>query len=128
MKFWLYLNGLTCLAVHGMVIILIVLVFVMPPISVFQGGALCRFSSSRTFPRNVQSAFAIFENLDTVEVKRFGEDSLIGEKIPRMLILTPYTVDGWKSLGGGGVIFCWIVQSDRPGEHGTKYSYEQIKF
>lgn len=95
MKFWLYLNGLTRLAVHGMVIILIVLVFVMPPISVFQGGALCRFSSSRAFPRNLQSAFAIFENLDTVEVKRFGEDSLIGEKIPRMLILTPYTVNGW---------------------------------
>ena len=34
-KFWLYLNGLTCLAVHGMVIILIVSVFVMSPISVF---------------------------------------------------------------------------------------------
>ena len=55
-----------------MVIILIVLVFVMPPISVFQGGGLCRFSSSRAFPRNVQSALAIFENLDTVEVKLRG--------------------------------------------------------
>ena len=84
-----------------MVIILIVLVFVMPPISVFQGGGLCRFSSSRAFPRNVQSALAIFENLDTVEVKRCGEDSLDGDKIPRMLIFTAYTVDSWKSWGGG---------------------------
>ena len=33
-KFWLYLNGLSCLAVHSMVIILIVSVFVMSPISV----------------------------------------------------------------------------------------------
>ena len=91
-----------------MAIILIVLVFVMPPISVFQGGGLCRFSSSRAFPRNVQSAFAIFENLDTVEVKRCGEDSLDGDKIPCMLIFTAYTVDSWKSWGGGG-IFGWIV-------------------
>ena len=104
-KFWLYLNGLTRLAVHGMVILLIALVFVMPSISVFQGGGLCRFSSSRAFPRNVQSAFAIFENLGTVEVKRCGEDSLDGDKIPRMLIFTAYTVDSWKSWGGGGDIW-----------------------
>ena len=50
----------------------------------------------------MQSGFAIFENLDTVEVKRCGEDSLVGRKIPRMLILTAYTMNGWKSGGGGG--------------------------
>ena len=87
-KFWLYLNVPTCLAAHSMVIILIVLVFVMLRISVFQGGKLCRFSSSRAFPRSVQSAFAIFENLGTVEVTRCGEDALDGEEIPRMLIFT----------------------------------------
>ena len=48
----------------------------------------------------MQSGFAIFENLDTVEVKRCGEDSLVGRKIPRMLILTAYTMNGWKSGGG----------------------------
>ena len=62
---------------------------------------MCCFSSGRAFPRNVQSGFAIFENLDTVEVKRCGEDSLVGRKIPRMLILTAYTMSGWKSGGGG---------------------------
>ena len=114
-KFWLYLNGLTCLAVHGMVIILIVSVFVMSPISVFKGGELCCFSSGRAFPRNVQSGFAIFENLDTVEVKRCGEDSLVGRKIPRMLILTAYTMNGWNSGGGGGG-FCWVFKSHHPGD------------
>ena len=85
-----------------MVILLIALVFVMPPISVFQGAAFCRFSSSRALPGNVQSAVAVFElNLGTVEVRRFGEDSLVGERIPRMLILTAYTVVGWKSGEGG---------------------------
>ena len=48
----------------------------------------------------MQSGFAIFENLDTVEVKRCGEDSLVGRKIPRMLILTAYTMNGWNSGGG----------------------------
>ena len=62
---------------------------------------MCCFSSGRAVPRNVQSGFAIFENLDTVEVKRCGEDSLVGRKIPRMLILTAYTMSGWKSGGGG---------------------------
>ena len=52
----------------------------------------------------MQSGFAIFENLDTVEVKRCGEDSLVGRKIPRMLILTAYTMNGWKSGGGGGIL------------------------
>ena len=86
-----------------MVIFLIVLVFVIPPISFLQGGKFCFFSSGRTFPRNVQSALAIFENLDTVEVKRCGEDSLVGRKIPRMLILTAYTINvGSSSSGGGG--------------------------
>ena len=51
-----------------MVIILNDLVFVMPQISVFQGGKFCRFSFGRALPGNVQSALAIFENLDTVEV------------------------------------------------------------
>ena len=83
-----------------MVIILNVLVFVMPQISVFQGGKLCCFSSGRALPGNVQSALAIFENLDTVEVERCGGDSLVGKKIPRMLILTAYTMNGWNSRGG----------------------------
>ena len=101
-KFWLCLNGLTRLAVYGMVILLIALVFVMPPISVFQGTAFCRFSSSRVLPGNVQSAVADFEsNLGTVEVVRRGEKFLDGERIPRMLILTAYTVVGWKSGEGG---------------------------
>ena len=52
----------------------------------------------------MQSGFAIFENLDTVEVKRCGEDSLVGRKIPRMLILTAYTMNGWKSGGGGDFV------------------------
>ena len=111
-----------------MVIILIVLVFVMPPISVFQGGGLCRFSSSRAFPRNVQSAFAIFENLDTVEVKRCGEDSLDGDKIPRMLIFTAYTVDSWKSWGGGGYLVgsCSLIvrMSVGPNIPMSKFNYE----
>ena len=88
-----------------MLIILIVLVFVMPLISVFQGGKLCRFSSNRAFPRNVQSGFAVFANLDIVEVKRCNEDSLVGRKIPRMLILTAYTIDGWNSAGEVGDIW-----------------------
>ena len=93
-----------------MVILLIALVFVMPPISVFQGAAFCRFSSSRALPGNVQSAVAVFElNLGTVEVRRFGEDSLVGERIPRMLILTAYKVVGWKS---GGVLFPIIPMFD----------------
>ena len=58
--------------------------FLMPHIFIFQGGSFCCcFKSGQTFPRNVQSGFAIFEHLDTVEVKRFGDDSLIGMKIPR---------------------------------------------
>ena len=126
-KFWLYLNGLTRLAVHGMVILLIALVFVMPSISVFQGGGLCRFSSSRAFPRNVQSAFAIFENLGTVEVKRCGEDSLDGDKIPRMLIFTAYTVDSWKSWGGGGYLVGSCSLIVRMGI-GPNIPQEQIKF
>ena len=88
-KFWLYLNGLICLGVHGMVIILIILVFVMLQISVFQGGTLCCFSSG-ALPGNVQSALAIYENLGTVKLKRCGEDSLLGRKIPRMLIVDSY--------------------------------------
>ena len=88
-----------------MLIILIVLVFVMPLISVFQGGERCRFSSDRAFPRNVQSGFAVFANLDIVEVKRCNEDSLVGRKIPRMLILTAYTIDGWNSAGEVGDIW-----------------------
>lgn len=48
-----------------------------------QGAAFCRFSSSRALPGNVQFAVAVFElNLGTVEVRMFGEDSLIGERIP----------------------------------------------
>ena len=63
----------------------------------------------------MQSGFAIFENLNTVEVKRCGEDSLVGRKIPRMLILTAYTMNGWKSGGGGGRGFCWVFKS-HPGD------------
>ena len=110
-----------------MVILLIALVFVMPSISVFQGGGLCRFSSSRAFPRNVQSAFAIFENLGTVEVKRCGEDSLDGDKIPRMLIFTAYTVDSWKSWGGGGYLVGSCSLIVRMGI-GPNIPQEQIKF
>ena len=127
-KFWLYLNGLTRLAVHGMVILLIALVFVMPPISVFQGAAFCRFSSSRALPWNVQSAVAVFElNLGTVEVRRFGEDSLIGERIPRMLILTAYTVVGWKS-GEGGKYFVELRSLIVRVGIGPNIPQEQIKF
>ena len=71
---------------------------------------MCCFSSGRAFPRNVHSGFAIFENLDTVEVKRCGEDSLVGRKIPRMLILTAYTMNGWKS-GRGGILLGLRVSS-----------------
>ena len=92
-----------------MVIILNVLVFVMPQISVFQGGKLCCFSSGRALPGNVQSALAIFENLDTVEVKRCGEDSLIGRKIPRMLILTAYTMNDWNSGCGVNILLDCVV-------------------
>ena len=85
-------------------IILIVLVFVIPLIPVFQGGKLCSFSSGRAFPRNVQSAFAIFQNLEIVEVKRCGEHSLVGWKIPRMLlIVTAHTINvynKWLDFGG----------------------------
>ena len=127
-KFWLYLNGLTRLAVHGMVILLNALVFVMPPISVFQGAAFCRFSSSRALPGNVQSAVAVFElNLGTVEVRRFGEDSLIGERIPRMLILTAYTVVGRKS-GEGGKYFVELRSLIVRVGIGPNIPQEQIKF
>ncbi|PFX28897.1 hypothetical protein AWC38_SpisGene6394 [Stylophora pistillata] len=47
------------------------------------GGDLCCFQSDRAFPRNVQSALAVFEHLDTVNVKRCGDDSLVGKKIPQ---------------------------------------------
>lgn len=57
------------------------------------GGDLCCFQSDRAFPRNVQSALAVFEHLDTVNVKRCGDDSLVGKKIPRMLTLTAYTIN-----------------------------------
>ena len=67
--------------------------FVKPHIFVFQGGDLCCFQSDRAFPRNVQSALAVFEHLDTVNVKRCGDDSLVGKKIPRMSTLTAYTIN-----------------------------------
>lgn len=111
-----------------MVILLIALVFVMLSISVFQGAEFCRFSSDRALPGNVQSAFAVFEfNLGTVEVRRFGEDSLIGERIPRMLILTAYTVVGWKS-GGGGKYFVGLRSLIVRVGIGANIPQEQIKF
>ena len=111
-----------------MVILLIALVFVMLSISVFQGAEYCRFSSDRALPGNVQSAFAVFEfNLGTVEVERFGEDSLIGERIPRMLILTAYTVVGWK-LGGGGKYFVGLRSLIVRVGIGANIPQEQIKF
>ena len=111
-----------------MVILLIALVFVMPPISVFQGAEFCRFSSSRALPGNVQFAVAVFElNLGTVEVRRFGEDSLIGERIPRMLILTAYTVVGWKS-GEGGKYFVELRSLIVRVGIGPNIPQEQIKF
>ena len=127
-KFWLYLNGLTRLAVHGMVILLIALVFVMPSISVFQGAEFCRFSSTRALPGNVQSAVAVFEsNLGTVEVGRCGEKFLDGERIPRMLILTAYTVVGWKS-GEGGKYFVELRSLIVRVGIGPNIPQEQIKF
>ncbi|XP_022801884.1 E3 ubiquitin-protein ligase rnf213-alpha-like, partial [Stylophora pistillata] len=57
-----------------------------------QGSDLCRFKSDRAFPRNVQFALAIFEHLETVNVKRFGDDSLVGEKIP------PSKTPGWVKI------------------------------
>ena len=127
-KFWLYLNGLTRLAVHGMVILLIALVFVMPSISVFQGAEFCRFSSNRALPGNVQSAVADFEsNLGTVEVLRCGEKFLDGERIPRMLILTAYTVVGWKSEEGGKYFVELRSLIVRVGI-GPNIPQEQIKF
>ena len=127
-KFWLYLNGLTRLAVHGMVILLIALVFVMPSISVFQGAEFCRFSSTRALPGNVQSAVAVFEpNLGTVEVGRCGEKFLDGERIPRMLILTAYTVVGWKSEEGGKYFVELRSLIVRVGI-GPNIPQEQIKF
>ena len=127
-KFWLYLNGLTRLAVHGMVILLIALVFVMPSISVFQGAEFCRFSSTRALPGDVQSAVAVFEsNLGTVEVGRCGEKFLDGERIPRMLILTAYTVVGWKS-GEGGKYFVELRSLIVRVGIGPNIPQEQIKF
>ena len=87
-----------------MVIILNDLVFVMPQISVFQGGKFCRFSFGRALPGNVQSALAIFENLDTVEVERCG-----GEKENSTYVDSYCLYNEWLELGGRGGIFCWIM-------------------
>lgn len=111
-----------------MVILLIALVFVMPSISVFQGAEFCRFSSDRALPGNVQSAVAVFElNLGTVEVGRCGEKFLDGERIPRMLILTAYTVVGWKS-GEGGKYFVELRSLIVRVGIGPNIPQEQIKF
>ena len=51
-----------------------------------QGGDICRFNFKPKLPIGVQSGFAEYENLETVELDRF-KDSLIGERTPRTYIV-----------------------------------------
>ena len=49
-----------------------------------QGGNVCCFNFNQMLPRNVQSGFAMFGHLGTVDVKRCGDNSLVGMLVPRM--------------------------------------------
>ncbi|XP_022808807.1 uncharacterized protein LOC111345793, partial [Stylophora pistillata] len=57
-----------------------------------KGAGCCRFESDRALPENVQSGFASFENLETVEVYRLMDKFLIGMKIP------PAQKPGWVKI------------------------------
>lgn len=47
-----------------------------------QGGNLCCFTFNQTLPSNVQSGTATFGPWGNVDVKRCGDDSLVGKRIP----------------------------------------------
>jgi len=67
-------------------------VSIIPDSSPLQGRVLCQFTFNPTLPARVQSGFAEFENLDTVEVNKFKVDCMIGDKIP------PSQEPGWVTV------------------------------
>ncbi|KAL9951512.1 hypothetical protein ACROYT_G044183 [Oculina patagonica] len=57
-----------------------------------KGGNVCCFTLNQTLPKNVQSGFAMFGHLGTVDLKRCGDDSLVGMRIP------PAQNPGWVTV------------------------------